>query len=145
MIGMNDSKKEKQKTTTTRLSSVLLTSALLVLSSIAAGVLMTTQTAEAKDDNCKFEEDGDFTCSGGEGDVRNPPEHVGGSGSHRDCDSGGNCFISGGGGGRTQLVGDEYLVGGGGGNIFCTDNPPPCPGSGGSGEHIQGAVGNSGG
>jgi hypothetical protein len=108
-------------------------------------MMTTTQTAEAANDNCKIEEDGDTTCSSGEGDVRNPPEHVGGSGSLRDCDSGGNCFISGGGGGRTQLVGDEHLVGGGGGKIFCTDNPPPCPGSGGGGEHIQGAGGNSGG
>jgi hypothetical protein len=110
----------------------------LLTGAVGAAMMMTTQTAQAER-NCKvINERGDTTCSGGEGSAG------GGFGQHEECSVTGNCFISGGEGGRAQLVGDEHLVGGGGGNIFCTDNPPPCPGSGGSGEHIQGAGGNSG-
>lgn len=110
----------------------------LLIGAVGAPTMTTTQTAEAKVDNCKVEEDGDFTCSGGEGDAG------GGSGRHSECDSGGNYFISGGGGGR-GCGESTCIVGGQGANLFCSDDPFPedCdPGPGGSGVHVQGVGGN---
>lgn len=112
----------------------------LLIGAVGAPMMMTTtQTAQAAQ-NCKFEEDGDSTCSGGQGSAG------GGFGRHAECDSGGNCFVSGGEGGRGLTEGGGHIVGGQGANLFCSDDafPEDCnPGPGGSGIHVQGPGGNS--
>lgn len=97
--------------------------------------MMTTQTAEARQ-NCELFEDNSSTCSGGQGSAG------GGSGQHRECTASGDCHISGGEGGR-----GGGIVGGAGGNLICPDGrqfPEQCrAGPGGSGVHVQGPGGNS--
>jgi hypothetical protein len=132
-----------QKTKINTALAIFFVATAVVLIGGSTAMMTTTQTAEAKLNDCS-KEPGEICRAGGE--ARDEPGTVGGSGGHLTCEAADDCTTQGGGGIRDDETGDEegaFIVGGSGFRITGDFGSGDAERVGGDGRHLQGPGGNS--